>query len=243
MDNSCRFIIRPPEPAACVDATSHVYWCRQFAAQWAKRLGMDSEPHEEEATRLREYIRRQFFCDETGWFHDSWLLRGTSPPLLAFEGMWPLVVGAATEEQADSALEGSLLNSDRFNSLHPISTIALCDPTFTNRMWRGPTWNSMTMWAVEACLRYGRRDGAKNLLEKSLDQTARQFHLTGTVWEFYDPMGGPPNQLERKPNTPFNQPCREYLGHNPLNAMARIWETLNLTVQPTEARSKDEDDL
>jgi hypothetical protein len=30
--------------------------------------------------------------------------------------------------------------------------------------------------------------------------------------------------LARKPQTPYNQPCRDYLGHNPLIAMAWLWE-------------------
>jgi putative isomerase len=71
---------------------------------------------------------------------------------------------------------------------------------------------------------YGRKDAARILLERALDASAVQFEKTGTIWEFYDPYGGNPLELQRKPHRKENVPCRDYLGHNPLIAMARLWE-------------------
>jgi hypothetical protein len=82
----------------------------------------------------------------------------------------------------------------------------------------------MTYWAARGCLRYGRRDAASRLLERALDSSAAQFERTGTIWEFYDALGGQPELLQRKPHTPFNAPCCDYLGHNPLIAMARMYD-------------------
>ena len=226
MDQGIRFADSPAEPAACVDATSHVFWCRQFAAAWAPRLGRDAGRHEQAAAALREFIQHRFYCEDTAWFHDAWTVNDPPRRHLAFEGMWPLVVGAATQAQAARALAGSLLNPERFNTPHPIATVARCDPCFSRCMWRGPAWNCMTLWAAEACLGYGRPDGARELLKKALDATARVFARTRTVWEFYDSLGGEPERLERKPHTQFNRPCRDYLGHNPLQAMARLWASL-----------------
>jgi len=100
----------------------------------------------------------------------------------------------------------------------------LYDKKFELRMWRGPTWNSMTYWAARGCLNYGRKDAAAKLLEKALDNTARIFDETGTIWEFYHPFGGSPEAVQRKPHTPHNVPCKDYLGHNPVIAMARMFE-------------------
>ncbi len=94
-------------------------------------------------------------------------------------------------------------------------------------MWRGPSWNSMTYWVARACVDYGRVDAAKILLEKALDQSAKQFDLTGTIWEFYHPLGGNPMDVERKPHSKYNTPCKDYLGHNPLIAMARLYEKIS----------------
>jgi len=142
---------------------------------------------------------------------------------LGFEGMWPLAVGAAAEDQAARAIEENLLAPERFFTAHPIATVARSDPRFALRMWRGPAWNSMTHWAARGCVRYGRPDAARRLLEAALDASAREFRRTGTIWEFYHPDGGRPEDLERKPGRPQKGPSRDYLGHNPLLAMARLW--------------------
>ena len=220
MDQSIRFQNPPPQPVACVDATSHVFWCRQFAALWAIRLGEDAGPHEAAVAALRPYIQRTFWCPETNWFHDPWHRQ------FAFEGMWPLVVGAASDQQAAAALDGTLLHPERFNTPHPIATVGRNDAAFQMRMLHGPAWNAFTMWAALGCLHYGRPDGARQLLEKALDRTAAEFARTGTVWEFYHSLGGRPEDVARKPGQAFTAPCREYYGHNPLWAMARIWKGL-----------------
>ena len=102
--------------------------------------------------------------------------------------------------------------------------VSLSDPKFQLRMWRRPTWNSMTYWVARGCLRSGRPDGAHTLTEAALDASATQFDPTGTIWEFYHPHGGRPEDLQRKPWTQYNTPCRDYLRHNPLIALVRLWE-------------------
>ena len=102
----------------------------------------------ERASRLRNFIRTELFAAETGFFHDIWAMRDPRKRRLAFEGMWPVVVGAATPEQAARVIDENLLNPDRFYAPHPICTVALDEPLFERRMWRGPTWNSMTYWAA-----------------------------------------------------------------------------------------------
>jgi hypothetical protein len=136
--------------------------------------------------------------------------------------MWPVVVGAATSEQARRVIDEHLLNPKEFFAPHPISTVALSDPKFELRMWRGPTWNCMTYWAARGCQRYDRDDGARKLLEAALDATAKQFERTGTIWEFYHPLLGDPETLVRKPSA-RQTPWPNYLGHNPLFAMADLW--------------------
>lgn len=135
-----------------------------------------------------------------------------------------MVVGAATQEQAERVIDENLLNPDKFFSKHPVSTVGLKEPLFEFRMWRGPVWNSMTYWSARGCMRYGRTDAAKRILENALDASASQFGRTGTIWEFYHPHGGNPEQLQRKPHTLQNKPCQDYLGHNPLIAMARMYD-------------------
>jgi hypothetical protein len=84
----------------------------------------------------------------------------------------------------------------------------------------------MTCWAARGCVRYGFREEAAALLGRALYSSAREFLRTGTIWEFHHPHGGRPEDMRRKPHTEFNTPCRDYLGHNPLIAMARMCDEL-----------------
>ncbi len=222
MDEGIRYDRRPRGPAACVDACSHLYLLYDHAAQWSRRLGQPATAWEEKAKALQLFIQQKLWDSKGGFFRDRWIMEEEGRHPLAFEGMWPVVVGAATEAQAKRVIEEHLMNPREFFAPHPIATVALNDPKFELRMWRGPAWNCMTYWAARGCIRYGQTDAARRLLEAALDATARQFERTGTIWEFYHPMGGSPESVRRK-GSGKNQPNRDYLGHNPLFAMADLW--------------------
>ena len=219
-----------PNSTACVDATAHVYQMYVYAAKWAFLLGQDPAPFEAKAAHLRTFIQTKLWSPEDGFFYDSWILDGSVPKTArthSFEGFWPMVVGAATPEQGRRVIDEWLMRPDRFFTPHPIATVAKSDPKFELRMWRGPVWNSMTYWAARGALRYDRPEAARKLLEAALDDSAKQFDRSGVVWEFYDPFGGKPEDLKRKPTTQRNLPFPDYMGHNPLLAMARLWQSLN----------------
>lgn len=216
-----------PRSTACVDATAQVYQEYVYAAKWARELGEDATPLEARAADLRHFIQTKLWDAKDGFFYDSWDLDGSVPNRArtdSFEGFWPMVVGAATQAQADRVLRDWIMNPKRFFTPHPISTVSVSDPKFELRMWRGPVWNSMTYWAARGALRYGHPEDAHRLLGPALDDTAAQFARTGKLWEFYSPFDGHPEDLKRKPETKRNMPFPDYLGHNPLLAMARMWQ-------------------
>ena len=226
VDEGVRFDEVKKGPMACIDATSHVYNLYKIAAQWSKQLGLDSHWYEKRRDEIQKFICDTLFVKEEGMFYDIWAVKDPSLRHLAFESMWPLVTGAATKEQANTYIDKYLLDTAVFLTPHPIATVGRKDPKFELRMWRGPAWNSMTYWAARACINYGRKDAAKLLLEKALDASAKQFKRTGTIWEFYDSLGGNPEDLKRKPNTKYNTPSKDYLGHNPLIAMALLYDSI-----------------
>jgi putative isomerase len=213
VDEGVRFDHAPREPRACVDACSHLYACYEAAGRWTCDTTFTQR-----AEHLAKFIQTSLFDPTSGWFHDDWDSR-----VRALEGMWPMVVGAATEEQAWS-VQLAFLDPERFYGPHPLRTVAAGEHAYEKRMWRGPAWNSMTLWAATGCIRLGHPEAARTLLEAALDRTAFWFAQTGTIWEFYDSEGGDPRLVARKPHTPFNQPSRNYLGHNPVIAMAQLWE-------------------
>ncbi len=222
MDEGVRYSPRPARLSAAVDACAHLFMLYDHAARWSVRLGEPADAWQRKADALRDFIRTELWDESTGFFYDQWTVRDPAHRALAFEGMWPVVVGAATPEQARRVIDEHLMNPKEFFTPHPIATVAISDPRFELRMWRGPAWNCMTYWAARACQRYGRAEAAHRLLEQALDATAVQFERTGAIWEFYHPLGGDQKELQRKP-TARNEPCRDYLGHNPLFAMADLW--------------------
>lgn len=223
IDEGIRFDSELPGRRTAVDATSHVYWLYDHAARWAAMIcPAAADKYRKKTDELKDLISNQLFDPETGFFHDIWSANKPELRILSFEGIWPVVTGAASHEQAQQVIDRNLLDPERFFTPHPIATVAVNDPRFEPRMWRGPAWNSMTYWAAVACMRYERYDAAAKLLERALDASSKQFLRTGTIWEFYDAMGNEPEKLHRKPA--YDQPCKDYLGHNPLIAMARLWE-------------------
>lgn len=221
VDEGVRFDERPASAAACVDASAHVFLLYDHAARWSRKLQQPAAEWEAKANALRDFIRAELWDGATGFFYDHWTVRRPARRHLAFEGMWPVVVGAATPEQAQRVIDEHLLNPQEFFTPHPIATVARSDAKFELRMWRGPAWNCMTYWAARACVRYDRGDAARQLLEQALDATAAEFARSRTLWEFYHPMRGEPTVLHRKPAQ--NMPCRDYVGHNPLFAMTDLW--------------------
>jgi putative isomerase len=223
VDEGVRFDDAPRQALACMDATGHVLMLMRSAIAWAEKLGQPVADLVARADAAERLLREGLYCRETGFFHDAWSVDDPPRRRLCVEGFWPMIAGAASDEQANRLIDEHLLNEGEFFSAHPLPSLALSEPAFELRMWRGPTWNSITMWVAAGCLRYCRADAATAILARALDCSAAVFARTGTIWEFYHPQGGEPTALTRKPQTPFNTPCRDYLGHNPLWMMARLY--------------------
>jgi putative isomerase len=227
VDEGIRFDNTDMGKWACIDATSHVFQLYHFAELWADELGVNSEFFRRRENDLMKFIRNKLWVQNNSMFYDIWAVNNASLRNIAFENLWPMIVGAATKDQANKLIDLYILNPDVFLTAHPISTVGKNDPKFELRMWRGPAWNSMTYWVARGCLSYGRKDAAKLLLEKALDDSAIKFKETGTIWEFYNSIGGNPADVRRKPQTKQNMPCKDYLGHNPLIAMALLFDKTN----------------
>ncbi|MBB64244.1 MAG: hypothetical protein CMO81_04200 [Waddliaceae bacterium] len=223
-----------PDDLGCVDASAHMFLLYDFAARWAAVIGEPASPWEAKRTILRHWIQNELFDEEQGIFLDQWQVgKQTSTATIPFEGLWPVIVGAASSAQAQRVINEQLLNPMRFCSEHPVTSLSLDSTEFTCHYWRGPTRNSQTYWAARACLRYGRLDAAALLLEKALDMTAFHYADSGTIWEFYHPRGDRPMKCTRPlhgQSGELGSPYKDHLGHNPLVAMAEMWSAIQSQV-------------
>ena len=197
----------------------------EHAAAWAKILGQDPSDFSQRAARLKHFIQTGLWDESNGFFYDHWTVK-EQDRVESYVGIWPVIVGAATEAQAKSVVEKHILNPARFFTAHPISTIGVKDPKFQLLTFHGPAWNSMTYLTALGCQRYGYPDAARQLVERALDDTAAQFQRTGKIWEFYHPFGGKPEDMKREVKPPYLMPYRDYMGHNPLLAMAGLYDRL-----------------
>ena len=79
--------------------------------------------------------------------------------------------------RGQSNIDDWLTRKDRLFTVHPVATVAMSDPKFDVRMWRGPAWNSIWYRAARGAAQYGRREQARQLLEGALDDIAVRLWL------------------------------------------------------------------
>lgn len=223
IDEGVRFDETGLGPLACIDATSHVYMMYEYADKWSKLLHINNDFYKRRKGDLKKFINTNLFDEKDGMYYDIWAIKDSTLKHLVIENFWPLIVGVIDKNRADYLIDNYLLNESHFLTTHPVPTVSVSDPKFELRMWRGPSWNSLTYWIAMGCMKYNRGDAAEIILKKALDTTAKQFEKTNTIWEFYHPYGLEQKDLKRKPHTNFNAPCMDYLGHNPLLAMSALY--------------------
>jgi glycogen debranching enzyme len=203
-------------PHACIDATCHLQSVYRRMAEWATILGEDATPYAGRAQELHAFINAELWDAASQFFYDIEMVRGHKGRIKTYEGLWPLILGSADADKWP-ALVAHLMNPREFNTYHPVATVALDEPTYSNNCWRGPAWNSISFWVIRGCRLAGYRDEAAVLARKVLDATAVRYAQHGAIFEFYHSSGESMEGMSRK--TEDRGPCRDYLGHNPLNAI------------------------
>ena len=223
VDESIRYKDLAPCVKACIDATAHVYALYDNAYRWSVILGCEQEEYKAKREALGEYIRTRMYNEGTGWFYDEFATTEERELVEAIDGAWPMVVGACNEEQARRVVE-HLMSEELFFTEHPLAMVAISSPRFKPQMWQGCAFNSFTFWFAYGMYKNGFYAECKRVIERALDATARAYEETGKLWEFYHPEGLSPLAAARKPHTPFNTPCPDYIGHNPLLALYHLHE-------------------
>lgn len=218
VDESIRYKDLAPCIKACIDATAHVYALYDHAYRWSVLLGNERHEYGEKREKLGAYIRTRLYSERTGWFYDEFATEEERETVEALDGAWPMVVGACTREQARRVV-AHLMSEELFFTEHPLPMVAVSSPRFKPQMWQGCTFNSFTFWFAYGMYKNGFYDECRRVTERALNATARAYEETGKLWEFYHPAGLSPLACARKPHTPFNTPCSDYVGHNPLLAL------------------------
>ena len=98
----------------------------------------------------------------------------------------PMFAGALSKKEAKSLVEEHLLNKKEFWTEYPVPSVAINEPKFSARgYWRGPTWVNINWIIYRGLLRYGLKDVAGMLLQK----TTAVIKKSG-FREYYNPLTG-----------------------------------------------------
>jgi putative isomerase len=149
----------------------------QMLARIARELGLaeDAAEHEARAGRLAEIVRTELWDGErqvfAGRFWSGELTRRLSPT-----SFFPLVAGIPTREQADALVRRHLLNTDEFWGERPLPSTPYDDPASHDDVyWRGRVWPPLNFLTWEGLRRYGYRDEAAALAERSFRMFAEEW--------------------------------------------------------------------
>ncbi|MBI3036141.1 hypothetical protein HYY73_00060 [Candidatus Woesearchaeota archaeon] len=98
----------------------------------------------------------------------------------------PLFAAAITKKEARSLIEGHLLNEREFWTPYAIPTVAISEPKFSAEgYWRGPMWVNINWMLHRGLLRYGFKDAAQVLLQKTIAAIKKSGFR-----EYYNPITG-----------------------------------------------------
>ncbi|CAM4183615.1 MGH1-like glycoside hydrolase domain-containing protein [Shewanella aquimarina] len=178
-----------------VDLNSYLYAEKGYLAQMAEVLGLESEAAvwREQAARLGERIRSEFFDAQSGFFYDRRLVGERSRLMIAegkgVEGWLPLWAGAASQAQAERMI-ATQLNASNFGTKLPFPTVSADNSAFApRRYWRGPVWLDQALFGLQGVSRYGHDELARHLATRLVNE-AQGVLGDGPIRENYDPLTG-----------------------------------------------------
>lgn len=180
-----------------VDLNAYLYAEKGFLKSMADILGYkdDSKNFEQDAKKVSEYVNKNMFDKETGFFYDLQINEdGSEKKLLVNrgkgpEGWIPLWAKMATQDQADKVVK-NMVDSSKFDTLIPLGTASQDNPSFDpNKYWRGPVWLDQALYGIEALQNYGYKDDAERMSKKIFDN-AEGLIGDGPIRENYNPITG-----------------------------------------------------
>jgi len=177
-----------------VDLNSYLFAEKKLLSKMAAILNKseDSSKYEKEAEYVKEFIQKNMFDSEKGFFFDIDIK--TKKPLtsrgMGPEGIIPLWAGVSSKEQAE-AVKNNVMDSAKFNSKVPIPTASKDNERYNPvKYWRGPVWLDQAYFAIEGLKLYGYEKEAEELSKKILDNAEGVNEKGKTIRENYNPESG-----------------------------------------------------
>ncbi|NIA15472.1 MAG: hypothetical protein GWP08_15520 [Nitrospiraceae bacterium] len=197
MDNSPRF--DSALSVTAVDLSSYMaseYGCME---KLARCIGAAADAEEWRARRLRigELVNELLWDDEDRFYYDLDEV-GDFISVKTTAGFIPLL-GRIPDRDRAEALRTHLINPHEFWSPFPACSVSQDEDSYTNDMWRGPTWVNVNVLLYYGLMAYGFLPEARQLARMSMREIARCYLKYGCFYEYYDAESVlPPFDLPRK---------------------------------------------
>ncbi len=163
----------------CEGVDLNAFLCREIEAYslLCRTLGEDGlfARSREWLAQRRQAVLDQCWDEDTGFFYDVDARTGERMDVRSVAGFAPLWAGIATPEQAKRAVSGHLMNPDEFWRPWPVPAYAAGWSGYADEYlpgdigcaWRRNTWIPTNYYVFQGLRRYGYRDLAALLAEKT----------------------------------------------------------------------------
>jgi glycogen debranching enzyme len=106
-------------------------------------------------------------------------------PIKTVASLMPLYSGTISKERAKQ-LVAEMKNDELFNANYPLPSVPLNSPYFNHRRyWQGPTWLNINWLIIDGLERYGFKDEAQSLRNRSIELVERSGFS-----EYFSPIDG-----------------------------------------------------
>ncbi len=158
-----------------VDLNCYLVRDLEALAEIADELGRkdDSVGFRSHAQSLSQRINEIFWDEKDGFYYDRDERTSETVRVKTVAGFVPLWLGIASPERAERLVKEHLLNPQEFWLPYPVATWAKTEPDhYQDRVagecnWRGTVWIPTNYMVFHGLLRYGYRDAAKELADRT----------------------------------------------------------------------------
>lgn len=131
-----------------------------------------------------EAIQKYLWSDKAGFYKDYNFHQGEHTDVLSLAGVFPLYVGIATQEQADSVAE--VLKKDFLHAGGLVTTLVT-----NGQQWDAPNgWAPLQWVAIQGLHRYGHSELADEITKRWLKLNEKVYKKSKRFYEKYNVEGG-----------------------------------------------------
>ncbi|MBT9133116.1 MAG: Glucosidase YgjK [Syntrophomonadaceae bacterium] len=151
------------------------------------RLSPDAKIFKTRVDTLIRQIRSRLWDEEDSFFYDLGPEGFIKVPTIA--AFLTLFAEVATGNQAEALIK-HLGDEKEFWTPFPIPTVAVNNPKFLLRGWRGPVWINTNYMVYLGLRKYGYDELAKELRDTTIRMVVDLYARRGHFFEFYSPHTG-----------------------------------------------------